>query len=507
MQGKQDNMQIESKENYQKSIAFLFGAISIFHLFSGLFQIHFLSVIGLGSGTGYDGIWYIYKATNLATEVDDYHFFRILPSYICYFTLDVFGIPKTWDNGITVFQYLNLFAIQGFIWLSLRLVRYLQLGFKGALIFSLLAFFNFNFTREAYYNPVMTDTLAALFSMGLLIAHLEGRVWLKFIWGILLMFTFPFGLMVNLVYSIFKPFKLVLEKSKFKIVIYVCIFLAYFIPSVFWYFYMGRVTIYTFPDSILPALFPVTLIVNGIAFTYFFSSLWRLFSPESHIIAIKQRAISYLWVFAILVYLIGNKTLVFLNNKPHMNEIRVFLGNYWTYLNLKPLIGLLDAIQFFGPIICLFLVNWNKIVKKSLDYGIKHHFILFAALFLIFLPEARHTLCLLPYLLLLAFMYFDFSQVRNSFVWLLGFAAIIISRYYYPLGLSEFPPNHLLFAKETDHAIYQQFPAQHFFMHSGITISHSVYLVFMIIALLITGLTWWLSRDIKLKVTDYDAAH
>ncbi len=489
----------ENKAINQKSIPLLFLGFGLFHLFSGFFQIHFLPVVGLGSGTGYDGVWYIQKATNLANKVDDYHLFRILPSYLCYYILDFFGIDKNWQKGIVVFQYLNLIGIQGFIWLSFRLIRHLKLGFKEALIYSLLAFFNFNFAREAYYNPVMTDTMAAMFSMGILVAHLERKKFLTIFWALPLMFTFPFGLLVFLVFNIFKPIDLTLIKSRLKPVVILIIACAYFLPSIFWYYYKGRLSVYTFPDSISPILFPITLIINGLAFTYFFSSLWRLFIPETYLKVLKEKSFSLTGIAAILIYLAGNKILIFLNNNPNMNELRVFLGNYWTYLNLKPLIGLLDAVQFFGPVVCLVFVHWNKLLNKSAEFGVKHIFVLFAALFLIFLPEARHSLCLLPYLLFLLFTYFDFSQIKTRFIWFLGFSALIVSRYYYPLNWARFPLNHLLFAKETDEAIYQQFPAQHFFMHSGITISHQNYFIFLPLGLLITGLTWWYSKDLKAK--------
>ena len=247
----------ENKAINQKSIPLLFLGFGLFHLFSGFFQIHFLPVVGLGSGTGYDGVWYIQKATNLANKVDDYHLFRILPSYLCYYILDFFGIDKNWQKGIVVFQYLNLIGIQGFIWLSFRLIRHLKLGFKEALVYSLLAFFNFNFAREAYYNPVMTDTMAAMFSMGILVAHLEGKKFLTIFWALPLMFTFPFGLLVFLVFNIFKPIDLTLIKSRLKPVVILIIACAYFLPSIFWYYYKGRLSIYTFPDSISPTLFPI----------------------------------------------------------------------------------------------------------------------------------------------------------------------------------------------------------------------------------------------------------
>ena len=92
------------------------------------------------------------------------------------------------------------------------------------------------------------------------------------------------------------------------------------------------------------------------------------------------------------------------------------------------------------------------------------------------------------------------GEIKKSFIIFTIVCTTLVSKYFYPLHLAKFPPCHLLFAPETDEAIYQQFPAQHFFMFSGITISHENYLIFASIILSVCSVFLLLKHQLKFRV-------
>jgi hypothetical protein len=288
-----------------------------------------------------------------------------------------------------------------------------------------------------------------------------------------------------------KPFK------QWKILIYGFAGAAFILPSIYWFYIRNRLTVYTFPDSIMPELYPFSLIVNSVFVIVFFGALWKMFLPQGLIKILREKLFNTPGIALLVLVVVVKKVLEVLNNREKMNELHILLGNYWTYSNLKPLIGVVDSIQFFGLAVLILLFMLLKIARSVSNYG--HLILIFFTLFLILMPEARHSLITLPFVLFILFNYIDFSAVKTSFFVYTLIFIVLVSKYFYPLHLAEFPPCHLLFPPDTDEAIYQQFPAQHFFMFSGVTISHANYLIFASVILVMAAGFWFLKDQLRLK--------
>jgi hypothetical protein len=170
------------------------------------------------------------------------------------------------------------------------------------------------------------------------------------------------------------------------------------------------------------------------------------------------------------------------NNNQVIGYSAISVG-YPIYINLKPLIGIVDNLSYYGPVLFVFLFLFFKNGNFE-NWGFKGYFLFFFLFLLIIKPEARHTLFLIPLLSITILDFIDDKILNFRFILFVSAAGLFFSKFWYPVHWADFPPTHLLFSPSTEQAIYQQFPVQHYFMFIGPMMGHAEYFVFLALELI-----------------------
>lgn len=469
--------------------------IAVIWLLNGS-QAIFLPYSDLAYGLGYDGAWYFDPANSFFPRMDNYHLFRIAPSTFVYFSKLFIFKDHDYSSTVRAFQLMNLLWISLSIWVSGRIASYLNFSQMRTWFYLSILFLNFHVLKDSYFNPIMTDSFVFFLSNLLVWFFISGNQKGLFITFILMLFSFPIGGFLLQMFYLFyrvqeREQEFLLPKAIGKY-LGICMAALFLILTSVIVYGLGLKTVLTFPDDINPWLFPISLItVSGLLFFIIerHSNLFQLLFLIKKLRIDLQRISIIFFILTIAIYIF----VPFLNHNP----AKGFTGNFSIgppiYLTLKPFIGYFDNIMYLGPIILLFLLfqyRFIKFYKLNLSYLF---FSFFLNLFLL-KPEARHTLFLLPILALLVARFVDVELIRKGELIFFVLLCLLFSKFWYPTYLATFPPAREIFTSKVNHAIFQEFPIQHYFMFIGPLISHVNYFIWSGIILILSIYTWMLGR-------------
>lgn len=446
-----------------------------------LLQIIFLPYTQLGAGLGYDGVWYFKPSVNLFSKIDNYHLFRIFPSALVFFARKALNLNDSIETTVRLFQWLNFALLLGSIWFFIKIRRLLQFNQAQSLVFFVFVFLNFTFLKESVYNPIMTESTSIFISLGIIYFYYNKQNGLLALFLFLALFTLPIISLFFFLYRILEKAPDQVENHEVKQIFDRFYFLVPLLVSLLFgsisaaiVYYLGYTTIYTFPDAIHVPSFPLVILINA-TFIYLMikrlrTFFERLFLQIRHIkVFLFQKWTLYFLLFFVVQSVVGRI------NDYHLLGYGSLMVGYPIYINLKPLIGLVDNLSFYGPVIFVFLIYFFK--TKNLDFKLSDWFLQFIVLFIIIKPEARATLFLLPFIAIFLIQEIDFSNWSTRHLVFLSILGLFFSKCWFPVHWAQFPAGHLLFSPETDQTIYQQFPAQFYFLFQGIMVSYSNYFI------------------------------
>lgn len=462
-----------------------------------LFQIGFWPFTNLAEGMGYDGIWYYKPANVFWPKTDNYHLFRQLPSTFVYFIKKFIFQPYDYFNTAKAYQVFNLMCNGLALIFAHLIAKKLRFEFWEQALFLGFVFFNFHILKDEVYNPVMTDTLVHLLGLMLLYFYLVKNTLGYFVTTFCFLFTFPIGGFIAQAFYVLNRAKPVegenlIPDRWFKNLFFG--FAIFFLLATSAIVYgLKRITVLTFPDDINIYLFPLTIVITSFAIFKIMAWHQNLFQVSFLRIRSLRSVFSpifYIFMIGFLVYLIAPK----FNNMP----AKGFTGNFTIspplYMTLKPLIGLFDHIMFFGPVVLLYLFLLPKNLQK---YQKDDSFLFVSFLFCFFMlkPEARHSLFLLPLIsvAVVQSMPKNFFLAKKALPFL--FFCLIFSKFWYPCHLAIFPPGYEIFTSKVNHAIFQKFPVQHYFMFQGPMISHANYFLWLLIILPMAWICFQLTKE------------
>jgi hypothetical protein len=466
------NLNKVSAQNLVPFFTFLGGILLV-----NLFQIWYLPFINLADGLGYDGSWYLNSTNTFLPPIDDYHLFRVLPATLVYGLKCLFGFGDSTLESVKMFQYFNL----GTILLSLVIIelicRFYSLSQNRKWIFYIFIYLNFHVLKDSVFNPVMTDSFAFFLALGLFYFTASNKkIW--FIFFILLaFFTMPIMCIVYLSERILRNFKFSNINSVGKInltrVLSGTLILGFTSLTSFLVLYLGRTTIVTFPDKINLGLFPLALVGTSVAIFFIFEVHSALF--KNIIYVLKQVNKFFTWEFGLLLILsVVKSILAHFNGMPPNGFRGIFIFGAPIYITLKPLIGIIDNIGYFGVVIIFFFIFLPNFIATHKSF-ISIYLLTLISCFFMLKPEARHGIMLLPLVGFLVTVSIPEKNLNRSFlILILGFG-ILFSKVWYPVHLAWFPPGYLIFTSAVNHDIFQEFPAQHYFMFQGPMMSHAAY--------------------------------
>ena len=469
-----------------------------------LISLAYLPPISLAEGLGYDGVWYHSPAVNLFSKIDNYHLFRIFPSALVFCLRKAFGFDNSIQSTVFLFRWLNFgFLIGTLVFFKLIVAK---LKFTGPISILLLVFifFNFNVCKEIVFNPVMTDNCTFFLSIGILYFYLGGHFIPLFCFLIVSIFTMP---IVALFYPTFFLFYEMDSSDKQKIgwikaienffwIFPLFLAIGFMVISSVIVYYFKRITVYTFPAEIDLRFFPFILVINA-AFIFYFILKFKLFFVQLLFKIQNIRSWIYSkWIISIVGLFIFQFIVSKINNY-HLLGYSGLLVGYPIILNLKPLIGLIDNLNFYGPVIFVFLIYFF-FQLSSMEIRISDWFLMFFFFLIIIKPEARHTLFLLPLMSVFLCRFLSGFQISTRFLIVVLAIGAIFSKFWYPTHWAIFPPAYLIFSDATDPKIFQQFPIQHYFMFQGPMMSTISYLIILCLELLCF---WFIFKEFnKLKI-------
>ena len=458
-------------------------------------QILFLPYIELAHGLGYDGSWYHQPSLTLFGKVDNYHLFRIFPSKIAFFIRDLLGLDEKIGTTVRIFQVENLVFVGLTIWLLFKISAFKSYTGLKQMLFFIFCLFNFSVFKEFAFNPVMTDAMGFFLSTLIYWLHLKKSTFWLILALLAAMFCMPIIPVFYLLWFLLESLEeTTIEQTELPVfqryfpLIPVGVGLAFVGISAIIVFYFKRISVYTFPDEINLFLFPFTLLCNFLAL-WGIISRFKGFFLKGFFVAVKPfQVLKNKWFLILLAFLIFQNRAAHINNHFMIGYSGLFVG-YPIILNLKPLIGIVDNLNFYGPVMFLFLISFFR--QPSGSRKPMQQDFLFLIFFLIILkPEARHSLFLIPLLSATLLDSLPVHLINIRFTGLVAVLAMLFSRFWYPTHWAHFPPPHLLFSPETDQKIYQEFPVQHYFMFQGPMMAHGPYFVFLAINLLVGYLLW-----------------
>ena len=397
-----------------------------------------------------------------------------------------------------MFQWLNFSFLLGSLAFAKAIIETRHLERPLSFLFLVFVFLNFNVGKELAFNPVMTDNATLFLSLGIVFFHGSRRfVWLG-IFLLMSMFTMPIVALFYPIYFLLGELKpnintraaLIIDRY-FKIVP-VAVSACFIAISAAIVYYLKRTTVYTFPDEINVAFFPLVLAVNTV-FIYVFVLRFKPFFLQLFFCLQSVKSwISNRWTWAIVAVFVLQFLVAKINNY-HLLGYSGLLVGYPIILNLKPLIGLVDNLNFYGPVVFLFLIYFFRSGSR-LEIPVQEWFLLFLFFIIIIKPEARHTLFLIPPIALFLLRFLSGYILSRRFVGSVLACGFLFAKTWYPAHWAIFPPAHLLFTPQTDPAIFQQFPIQHYFMHQGPMISWPAYGALILIEAVCF---WWLLYEFR----------
>jgi len=462
-----------------------------------LFQILYLPYINLLEGLGYDGMWYMEPSKVLfPKDVDHYHLFRILPSTLVYFLKKFFGFENTNPASVVMFQYLNLTVILGSLFFAEAISRFYSFGLRQKWFFYLLTYLNFFVWKESIFNPVMTDSVALFVAIGLFYFTITNRtVWFS-LFCLITWFVLPILSLVFIGERILRrlDFSDIQYKPPFNISKWLAIgvitgFISLLCLVVL---YLGHRSVFVLPDRLNMWLFPISAILLSITFYYVFTLFSDLFNRS--LLAFKQLTKLLCWEMLLLVSLFTIQFILVSNiGHPPTSFAGHFIFGVPISVTLKPMIGLFENVANCGLVVLFFVIILPPLIQaKRISYQLL--FITFVTAFFLLKPESRHTHIFMSAMGLIVVANFPAEKLTSSFLLSVFGFNFLFSKIWYPVHLAWFAPGYVLFSKGADESVFQEFPAQHYFMFQGLMISHTMYFLWLIP---IAGAFWFVWKSVR----------
>ena len=452
-------------------------------LIFGLIQIRFFEYTKLENGLGYDGGWYIHTAKNIFALTDNYHVLRQFPSFMVWITSKMLQyLSVKYINHVVVFQIYNLIYLAVSIFYIDKIANLLDFKNRKKIFLYILIFSGFFASRESMYLPVMTDICSFMQICALYYYFISKKINLySILFGLIAFFTNPMPLLIICILGIFSGYRQVkFKKDNTVLYLSVLVFISFNVLFSGILIRHQVFTMWSYPDNAEPKLVYATNFIHSLLFSFLFYIILRKFDVINLLYQYKKINIWFLILFLVVISMI--KLIQFAYPVKFAYSLGATILVWSLFINMKPLIGLIDATSYFGIVIPIYLINIREInnffYQKFALGGV-----LVSLLGLTFLikSESRHLLFFLPFMAI--GVVHVISQFSEKFLVLSILIALFLSKIWYPLSLAEF-----------DNEQYQQYPAQHYFAFLGPCLAWWPYYLFLTILILVLSVFYFLKN-------------
>jgi hypothetical protein len=470
-------------------------------LIFGLFSFFWGEKVPAGGGLGWDGLVYADMVRNLGTLIRDaklgsYYAQRILPSAVVYVLLALAGAPPTTPNIIRGFELYNIFLLVGATWVWKRISDNQSLSLIGRWIGFGGLFFNYQSTKHLAYGPVVTDATALSLALLLLMFFLERKPWQLFATAVIGAFVWPatsicaafmlLFLHTNLPEQAIEPAPVPeVKNARWHFFIKLAGF-TFIALSILAYLILSKGN----PDSQhfckMPAswktvVVPCTIeaVVTGLPSLLWMSAgLVMLIGSKSFVVAILSSlkkiplklialAIAAVLLPAVIVRLVSNPAIA------NPSSIHVLMEFIFFPPEGKFFLSFLALVVLWGPLMLLILLEWKAFCVQARRLGPAIVAIIGLSLPLGLAAEARFITIAWPCCVLVLVRVLETIKLNASLKWTLLAFTVFYSQFWIKINIAPWTG--------PDTVGLLEFPKQMLFMHYGLWMNWTSYLVQLII--------------------------
>ena len=510
----------------------------------GVLNLFWGEKVPAGGGFGWDGVYYAKMVRNLDSmisggQLSSYYAQRILPSAIVRSILFITGSQMSNTNIIRGFELYNLVLLIGACWVWKRVADNFSLSLAGRWIGFIGIFINFECSKQAFYNPVLTDVTALFIAMLLLLFFVEKKPIALFLATIVGSFCWPVVSVCGAFLLIFLggdlpkevivpapstfTFKSVTLRNLVKLG-----GLAVFVLSILVYIALAQLWPVTeYASNVLNNV--LRLLVTSMKPSAI-PTLERLFSSNSHYVLERLLTAlpSLFGVLVALIMLIGSRSflraVIAILRKVRLSlvvmavaSVLIPFGIIKTISNPgvanpsdlmlliklvvlpqegKFLLPIVTLAIFWGPVVLLLLLYWKAFCIEARRLGPGVVAIIGISMLLGMVGEPRFMTIGWPFLVLGVALAFERSRTKASFKYVLSFLTVVYAQFWIKLNLAPWLP--------PDNAGILEFPKQLYFMHYGLWMSwwsYSIQLTVLVLSAI------WLRKTVielsPLKIGGY----
>ena len=438
-------MNIMSRHNFFNSTSLMILTV----LVMGTISIFFGEKIEANNGLGYDGKRYAEIAQNfpeyvLHNQLSPYRIQRILPSAIVHYTLKSLGISLEYRNIIRGFELYNLLLILITIYVWSLISYELKIGIKGKWLGFFALYINFPLAKLNYYYPVLTDTSA--FALGIILLYYflkDNRVGVLFV-TIAGAFTWPTMMYYGIILYLLPRREIMHGPAKPCLDVTLAISSAGIVLSgIIYYYFIQHSDIY--PSSVVPLVDRVVYLSIAVVILYVFFSLRPIFdydqlydpkfltkiSPKRLIVI----SVAFVSIRMLQSFLAGPGS----GSNPKILELTCMLAIQ------RPFIFYLSHVIYYGPIILLTCLLWNRICRITHQFGIGLTLFMLMNVMLSLNSESRALIPFFPFVVAFAVMSTEELRWRSSYYWSFAILCLLYSKIWLGINAGNAGPWKILY--------------------------------------------------------------
>lgn len=455
-----------------------------------------------GSGIGWDGENYLRTIQNFTELImshgyDRYAIQRIMPWGMLNLVFQACHIEVTPTNALVAGGVLNVLALALAIFFFFRISTLKDWKLSTEIIAFASLFYSYALLKIPGYYIILSDTYGFLWGIMMLYLFLANkRLWLLLV-AVLGTVHWPgVALLCGLALIFLPREELAIQSSLkgFDKVAYWCMLcglallpllyqlVAFVMPpnhSFHMFTFDGR------PKTSFPYFFVGVLC--ACAYLYYMLRPFKLSAKQlfvhqyTYIHTYIARAMVGLLLMGICYVGITKTLFFFANNEAGALDNYGLMKNLLVSCTTDPLCFIESFFSYFGPVVLLVLVLWQKSVLYITNKGLGYFFVITLAIFFSLRPEARVSIMFLPFMILPAMEYIDTIELKQWVAPVYMIASIFLSHVWLPLntGLTEEMLGNGTYVE------LSQFPAQRASMCSGHWQNHEMYAMWMAITLIV----------------------
>lgn len=411
------------------------------------------------------------------------------------------AVALTIDSFVAgYFVFHSFFMLLGTAIVWVLIVRKLNLGFTARWLGFIGLFVNVAVMKMSFYYPTLTDTTALFVATLMLYGYILNSSWILFPAAIIGFFTFPTAFYVAALLFIFPRTTHTVEidnvarmSTRSVRLIAGGVVGIFLLASL--YFVVVKQVRFAEVEPVIPILLFLTIPLLLAQVYWTIAELLSVFPLQAfmrHLVATQSlfaygiRVVLSLMLWGILLY--WKKQIEDPSLASPMNTDLFFGGSFASAVG-KPLLPLVAAAVYFGPMVLFIVLRFRQFIRTALELGNGYFLVISAMLVMAtIMTETRQLINFLPFLVLGVACMLDKISLPPIALILFSILALVSSKIWLPFN---FPGMSEQAANITD-GIYATFPLQTYFMNHGPWMSMTSYLIQGVGMLCCCGLLLWM---------------